>query len=151
VLPAWSASSDHDLTDPALGFAAASSALLPGRGPWDARQAAMARYSRTGFEAAAVTAVAVAMAARVPARRREAELRFGHPYAVVAVTTEPGAGGAGGTGAGQRSLWHGLPVFCAWVSQPEDATDARASDDRASDARASGDSASGETAPGERT
>jgi hypothetical protein len=76
------------------------------------------------------------MAARVPARRREAELRFGHPYAVVAVTTDPGAGDAAGAGAGQRSLWHGLPVFCAWVSQPEDATDARAS---------------GETAPGERT
>ena len=41
-------------------------------------------------------------------------LRFGHPYAVVAVTTDP-TGGAG--------PWHGLPVFSAWVSEPEEATD----------------------------
>ena len=57
--------------------------------PWQARQAAMARYTRTGFEAAAVTALAVALSAvtRKPGIRRTAELRFGHPFAVVAVTT----------------------------------------------------------------
>jgi hypothetical protein len=118
VLPAWSATSDHDLTDPELGFAAAKNALLPGEDPWCAGQAAMARYSRTGFEAAAVTGVAVPTAARLPGKRREAVLRFGHPYAVVAVTTD--LTNAGGTG---RSPWRGLPVFSAWVSAPEDATD----------------------------
>ena len=114
VLPAWSATSDLSLADPALGFAAARAALLPGNpDPWQARQAAMARYSRTGFEAAAVTAFAVALAARIPALRREAELRFAHPYAVVAVATD----------GDQVSPWHGLPVFSAWVAEPEDATE----------------------------
>ncbi len=112
VLPAWSAHTELDLSDPGLGFAAAAQALAPGD-PWQARQAAMARYTRVGFEAAAVTALAVALAARAPRPGliRTAELRFGHPFAVVAVT----AGDADG------SPWHGLPVFSAWVAQPEDA------------------------------
>jgi hypothetical protein len=42
---------------------------------------------------------------------RTAELRFGHPYAVVAVATDWGT----------RGPWHGLPVFSAWVAQPQDA------------------------------
>ncbi|HEY7325450.1 MAG TPA: hypothetical protein VH520_11560 [Streptosporangiaceae bacterium] len=112
LLPAWSASSQLDLTDPALGFAAARSGLVPGPDPWDARQAAMARYSRTGFEAAAVTGMAVLASARLPARHRHAELRFGHPYAVVALVQDAG------------SPWHGVPVFSAWVTDPEDAGDA---------------------------
>jgi hypothetical protein len=119
VLPAWSASSRHDLTDPALGFGAAVRGLVPDAEEWDARQAAMARYSRTGFEAAAVTGAAAALGMHFPARHRHAELRFGHPYAVVAVASDlpslshkPRAGG---------SPWHGLPVFSAWVSEPDDA------------------------------
>lgn len=118
VLPAWSAHSQHDLNDPALGFRAAVSALLATGDPWDARQAAMARYTRTGFEAAAVTMVAGFLALRpANARRRVAELRFGHPYAVVAVTIDE-AGAAGGSPA-----WHGVPVFSAWVARPDDAAD----------------------------
>ncbi|HYK70053.1 MAG TPA: hypothetical protein VEV45_19050, partial [Streptosporangiaceae bacterium] len=54
---------------------------------------------------------AVAVAARIPAQHRHAELRFGHPYAVVALVQDAG------------SPWHGLPVFSAWVSEPEDASD----------------------------
>jgi hypothetical protein len=111
VLPAWTASSQLDLTDPALGFLAAKRGMVPGPDPWDARQAAMARYSRTGFEAAAVTAMAVMAAAILPGRHRHAELRFGHPYAVVALVQDAG------------SPWHGLPVFSAWVAEPEDASD----------------------------
>jgi hypothetical protein len=109
VLPAWSANSEHDLSDPGLGFAAVAQALAPGD-PWQARQAAMARYTRVGFEAAAVTGVAVAMAMRVPRPGliRTAELRFGHPFAVVAVVTGDGP-------------WQGLPAFSAWVARPEDA------------------------------
>jgi hypothetical protein len=119
VMPAWSASSRHDLTDPALGFATAVRSLIPSVEGWDARQAAMARYSRTGFEAAAVTAAAIRVAAQIPARHRVAELRFGHPYAVVAVATDT-AGGREEPRSGV-SPWHGLPVFSAWVSEPDDA------------------------------
>jgi hypothetical protein len=119
VLPAWSASSRLDLTDPALGFAAAVRGLVPDGERFDARQAAMARYSRIGFEAAAVTAVAIRAAARVPARHRAAELRFGHPYAVVAVATDPAANRERSRSA--VSAWHGVPVFSAWVSEPVDA------------------------------
>ncbi|HEX3923711.1 MAG TPA: hypothetical protein VHY31_15600 [Streptosporangiaceae bacterium] len=119
VLPAWSARSEQDLSDHSLGFAAAISALAPGD-PWEARQAAMARYNRTGFEAAAVTGAVAAMAMRVPRPSliRSAELRFGHPYAVVAAVTGPGPGQAP---AADGSPWAGLPVFSAWVAQPEDA------------------------------
>lgn len=117
VLPAWSAMSKHDLTAPGLGFGAAKHALVGNDGPWASQQVAMARYSRTGFEAAAISAMAVAAALRLPATRHEVVLRFGHPYAVVALTTAT-AGTASGDGP-----WHGLPVFSAWVSEPEDATD----------------------------
>jgi hypothetical protein len=122
VLPAWSARSEHDLSDPDLGFRAVRNALVAGPDPWQARQAAMARYSRTGFEAAAVTGFAVAAAAMLPrGTRRVAELRFGHPYAVVAVTID-GNGDTPATPAG-RSEWHGVPVFSAWVAEPQDAGD----------------------------
>jgi hypothetical protein len=117
VLPAWSADSKHGLARPELGFGGASAVLaealgLPGR-DYEAKQSAVARYSREGFEAAAVTAMAVPLGFS-PTRDglvREAVLRFGHPYAVVAVTTDR----AGGP-------WHGLPVFSAWVATPTDAT-----------------------------
>jgi len=122
VLPAWSAASSHNLADPSLGFTAAKNAIAPVPDPWQARQSAMARYSRTGFEAAAATAIGIALAARVPGRRREAELRFEHPYAAVAIATDPDRPGqdAGGRGHGP---WHGVPVFSAWISEPEDASD----------------------------
>jgi hypothetical protein len=118
VLPAWTARSELGLTDPSLGFAAAAHALSPGD-LWDAKQAAMARYSRTGFEAAAVSALGVRLAMRVPRKGlvRTAELRFGHPYAVVAVTIDPAS-------RGNLGSWHGLPVFSAWVADPESATEA---------------------------
>jgi Serpin (serine protease inhibitor) len=117
VLPAWSARSEHDLTAPGLGFGAVASTLAPGD-PWAAKQATMAKYSRTGFEAAAVTAVvALSAFAQPQTTRRVAELRFGHPYAVVAVATETGD-------AAESAAWTGLPVFSAWVSEPEDADDA---------------------------
>jgi hypothetical protein len=122
VLPAWSARSTLQLSDPRLGFATVRHALDP-VDPWQAGQAAMARYTRTGFEAAAVTALAVAVSAVVqrPGVRRTVDLRFGHPFAVVAA--------AAGNAMPQESRhpvpgspWHGLPVFSAWVADPEDAT-----------------------------
>ena len=123
VLPAWSARSEYDLSDPRLGFAAAAHALGQGD-PWRARQAATASYSRIGFEAGAVTAMAVMLSALAPRHGvlRIAELRFGHPYAVVAVTADEDTGSrlrpAGGHGP-----WHGVPVFSAWVADPHDAAD----------------------------
>jgi hypothetical protein len=122
ILPAWSAYSTHQLTDPRLGFATVRHALDP-IDPWEAKQAAMARYTRIGFEAGAVTSLALTLGAiaRRPGIRRTAQLRFGHPYAVVAVT----AGNAQPRDRDHlvpRSPWHGLPVFSAWVTDPQDAT-----------------------------
>jgi hypothetical protein len=120
VLPAWSASSVHDLDQPALGFGAAAHALTDSEDEWEAKQAVRATYSRTGFEAAAVTGLGVFMSAMAaPRQHRVAELRFGHPYAVVALTTDPGEG-AGPAPSG-RNPWRGLPVFSAWVSEPAEA------------------------------
>ena len=114
VVPAWKANSSHDLGAPQLGFGEAGRALTgllrPGRYQSEARQAAMACYDRTGFEAAAVTGTGVqasVMRQRSPGLLREALLRFGHPYAVVAVCRD-----------GQ---WDGLPVFSAWVTSPSPA------------------------------
>lgn len=118
ILPAWSAQSSLDLTDPGLGYEAAVRGLLPVAESWSARQAAMARYTRTGFEAAAVTGMVARVAARVPGRHRVAELRFAHPYAVVAVPTGRAPDDRQSAPA---SPWHGLPVFSAWVTQPTDA------------------------------
>ncbi|MEV4694548.1 hypothetical protein AB0K27_25985 [Micromonospora echinospora] len=113
VLPCWSAQSRHDLTAAGFGFDAAARALgrllgLAGPG-FDAAQSAVARFGRYGFEAAAVTAFGRATALPPEGVARVAELRFGHPYAVVAVTTDP----AGGP-------WHALPVYSAWVADPEE-------------------------------
>jgi hypothetical protein len=122
VLPAWSAASVHDLTrDPGLGFGAAAATLadLIGLDPswYQARQAAVARYSRTGFEAAALTGAAPAggRSRTRPGLLRTAELRFGHPFAVVAVTAQPPFARDGVT------PWQSLPVFSAWITQPQDA------------------------------
>ncbi|MGN6793960.1 MAG: hypothetical protein ACTHJW_16355 [Streptosporangiaceae bacterium] len=119
VLPAWEARSDHDLADQRLGFATAAPALGP-NDPWKAKQAAMARYTRLGFEAAAVTAIAILTSMRTPGTRRIGEVRFGHPYAVIAVAAvDPDADPSSGGVWPER--WNGLPVFSAWVAQPSEA------------------------------
>lgn len=122
VLPAWSATDSYDLSDRRLGFEAAARAL-GGGDPWEARQAATASYSRTGFEAAAVTAMAIRLA-MMPRGGvlRTVELRFGHPYAVVAVTVDDAASRGG---SARRGPWDGVPVFSAWVAEPRDAKDDR--------------------------
>ncbi|MFG1881599.1 hypothetical protein [Micromonospora sp. NPDC049102] len=121
VLPCWSARSDHDLTAESLGFPAAATTLSraldqPVQG-FEARQVAMARYGRYGFEAAAVTGMFGTVSLPPEGVARTAELRFGHPYAVVAVATDSRADGTSGP-------WHGVPVFSAWVSEPDDLPDA---------------------------
>ncbi|BBX73365.1 hypothetical protein MSHI_12710 [Mycobacterium shinjukuense] len=116
VLPAWHAASDHDLTvDAGLGFGAAGRALaMAASVPPEiaARQSALARYGRWGFEAAAVTAVALRSAMATSRRSRSATLRFGHPYAVVAVAR----------GRRRDDPWAGVPVFAAWVGEPAEVT-----------------------------
>ncbi|MGH9094185.1 MAG: hypothetical protein ACRDXE_03395 [Acidimicrobiales bacterium] len=120
VLPAWSAKFVLDLGHREVGFPAAASAIAAALGivdyRYDAVQSAVARYSRVGFEAAAVTALAVAVAMRRrvlrPGVRRVAELRFGHPFAVVAVAVDDH------TRPEKRGPWHGVPVFAAWVTEP---------------------------------
>ncbi|MFC8846054.1 MULTISPECIES: hypothetical protein [unclassified Micromonospora] len=112
VLPCWSARDEHDLAG--LGFAAAGRVLAPlvGAGDVQARQAAVARYSRYGFEAAAVTGMFARVSLPPEGMARVAELRFGHPYAVVAVATDRRGDGTG--------PWHGVPVFSGWVAEPDD-------------------------------
>lgn len=128
VLPCWSAGSDHDLSAPDLGFPAATrvmAALLDRDLTFEAKQTAMARYGRYGFEAAAVAGFGMACSAPSEGVARIAELRFGHPYAVVAVATDtqPGADGLHVPGP-----WHGVPVFSGWVSEPDDLPEAEAGD-----------------------
>lgn len=129
VLPAWSASCDHDLRADALGFPAAAAALFEILGleldSYTACQSVLAKYSRIGFEAAAITRTQV-MLGGLPRKRagvlRVADLRFGHPYAVVAVATDDRSRAL--IGALQTNgPWHGVPVFSGWVATPTDAND----------------------------
>jgi hypothetical protein len=125
TLPAWSMRGDHNLEHPDLGFPAAAAALdglLDGNvGAYSARQSVMARYSRVGFEAAAATAMGERSArpSRCDGVLRIAELRFGHPFAVVAVATDRHYDRVAQAWVG--GPWHRLPVFSAWVVDPDDA------------------------------
>jgi hypothetical protein len=127
VLPAWEAESSHDLTDAAeLGFpdtaAALAQLLALQEFSYKAKQSAVARYTKLGFEAAAVTAMGVKLSALLLEHgglRRTAEIRFAHPYAVVAVVADPDV--AGGRSLSSYDPWHGVPIFCAWVEEPAEA------------------------------
>jgi hypothetical protein len=82
-----------------------------------------ATYDRTGFEAAALTAMDVALGGAAmmprPGVQRTATLRFGHPYAVVAVTSHQSPEDR--YDRPSTAPWHGLPVFSAWVAEPTSA------------------------------
>jgi hypothetical protein len=129
VLPAWSAETTVALNHEELGYPAAARAIkaaldLPGL-IYEAKQTTLARCSAVGFEAAAITRL-VMRSSRPrtrPGHRREATLRFGHPFAVVAVACDDHRTASS---TGTRSLWHGLPVFSAWVSEPAEAESAEA-------------------------
>lgn len=112
LLPAWASDTEVDLLRvPAgvdAGFAALAD-LLP-TAPTDrtgALQKCVARYSREGFEAAAVTAMMrAATGAPRRGRVRRGTARFARPYAVVAtVRTEAGP----------------LPAFSGWITEPVEA------------------------------
>jgi hypothetical protein len=130
VLPAWTARSDHDLAGPSVdvGFGLAGSALDPvvqaGPGAVAACQAAYAAFTRTRFEAAAVTSMIRTVSARMPqARPRRAEVRFAHPYAVVAAVADPGPHQIDPDAAAPPDAWRGVPVFSAWVATPSEPDD----------------------------
>lgn len=128
VIPAWRAQSTHDLSKANVGFEPAGAALAELAGlpleQMEARQSAMARYTRVGFEAAAATMMSVRFTKEFsrPAMviERRAELRFGHPFAVVAVTRQSDWRSFTG---GETASWDAVPVFYAWVSDPMDAED----------------------------
>jgi hypothetical protein len=117
-LPAWSATSNHDLEN-APGVALVFDALARFAREEDlpvgfsAKQTAVASYTRTGFKAAAVTAIGV-RAAGMPSFRevlvRRVELRFNRPYAVLACAARDDG----------PSAWRGVPVFSAWITEPRD-------------------------------
>ena len=113
-LPAWSAKSDHDLRNaPGMAevFETLSGFARPEDQPvsFEARQTAVAAYTRTGFKAAAVTAVGMRAAGMPDFHEvlvRRVELRFDRPYAVLACAALHEG----------PEAWHGLPVFSAWVA-----------------------------------
>lgn len=114
-LPAWSVSSEHDLAT-AAGVPAVFEALARFVRPEDqpaqfeARQNVTASYTKTGFRAAAASAIGMSAGAApqfATVRTREVTIRFNRPHAVVALTQGHG-------------LWNGLPVVNAWVAEPAD-------------------------------
>jgi hypothetical protein len=130
-LPAWGVESKVDLqASPLFGSEPALETLreLIGRRPSDveeAVQAAVASFTRYGFEAAAATRFAVAASAVRPSAEigieRTAILRFDHPYAAVAIAGRLTPPRLAGQVAGQGSLFSGLPLFAAWVDEPQEA------------------------------
>lgn len=125
VLPAWHATTELALTPhPELGFGAAARALSEAStgsaAPViDFRQAAVARYGRYGFDAAAV-AGGIEIGGPLPSEpARIATLRFGHPYAVVAtVDVVDEREFPGWNSRWPPAPWRGMPLFSAWVAEP---------------------------------
>lgn len=132
LLPAWEASSSLDLSGPELGLLAAGDAIAEAAGVPKPRiasaQAALARYTRTGFEAAAVSDLLFGAASpqRFPSKVRTATVRFGHPFAAVATTM--GKDWSLQARDFVVSPWHGIPVFSAWVTKPTETEAASQSD-----------------------
>jgi hypothetical protein len=132
-LPAWHVESRLDLqASPLFGSAPALETLreLIGPRPGDveeAVQAAVASFTRYGFEAAAVSAFAVRASAVLPPAEigveRTAILRFDHPYAAVAIAGRPTPALPTREQARSRPPFAGLPLFAAWVDEPEEAQD----------------------------
>lgn len=129
ALPAWRASSQLDLAVPGLGLDLAAEGLISQLPPFadgyefEARQRAVAAYTRDGFEAAAVSAMSLRFGAAAPhttpGLRRTARVAFGHPYAVVAVV--PSATWDVDARQLGASPWAAVPVFSAWIGTPADA------------------------------
>ncbi|MEU4195074.1 serpin family protein [Kribbella sp. NPDC026611] len=111
ALPSFSIEVEHDLLEsPAevfgLGAVASSPGLFSALSPTplqvgEARQKVLARFFATGFEAAAVTAMAMTRAAMVTSHERRLEVVFDQPFAFAAVLRESR-----------------LPIVAGWVARP---------------------------------
>ncbi|MGZ4192791.1 MAG: serpin family protein [Solirubrobacteraceae bacterium] len=134
ALPAWSIRGDLDLhQSPLFGTSPALQTVRRLIGPrrddeCKAAQAAVASFTRYGFEAAAVTVLGIRAAAlRVPRERvleRTAVLRFDHPYAAVAIAGRPRSSGNGADAPDSGNTpFPGLPLFSAWVHEPSEPED----------------------------
>lgn len=129
TLPAWQIKSALNLKLSALfGSAPALDTMGelisdPPRGT-QAGQAAIASFTRYGFEAAAITTLVAASAAfRVPDQRgieRTAILRFDHPFASLAIAGGPAPPRSPDRRTEEGAAFTGLPLFAAWVNEPDE-------------------------------
>lgn len=137
TLPAWRVENELDLTRSDLfGAPSVLSALLGLLSPnqeavaMAATQTAVASYTRSGFQAAAITAFVAFSGISRPAQRRGvervADLRFDHPHSAIAL-----AGSADSfLGHAAPSPWFGLPLFTAWIDQAAEVNDPAATSER---------------------
>jgi hypothetical protein len=129
MLVEWSIESDLDLQrSERFGVAPALGALLGLIGAhemgdqYDAVHSAVASYTSKGFEAAAISALGVRLAAAIrrtgeKGLRRTARLLFDHPYAAIALAGR--SSDFTRQRAGHTELF-GLPLFSAWVGEPRE-------------------------------
>jgi Serpin (serine protease inhibitor) len=132
-MPAWQVQSHIDLTaSPSFGSAPAIETMREMIGPrptdeCDAVQAAVASFTPVGFEAAAVTGFGVRASAVLSPMHtgleRTAILRFDHPYAALAIAGHPPPRRQPTNTAQARSPFTGMPLFSAWVHEPEEPED----------------------------
>jgi hypothetical protein len=118
-LPAWTAASEHDLLNaPGVPWVVeALTGFVPAeQRPVEvaAQQTAVAAYAKTGFTAAAVTAIGLSpsggMRSMSEVLVRRIEIRFNRPHAVLALAANDDG----------PSPWRGVPVFSAWVAEPQE-------------------------------
>jgi hypothetical protein len=122
VLPAWSAETTVDLDHEDLGLPTAARIIKQALGltnlTYKATQAAVLHCRRLRSGGGYRARNRIVPTPTPPGHRREATLRFGHPFAVVAVASND-------RGFPSRDCvstpWHGLPVFSAWISEPAEA------------------------------
>jgi hypothetical protein len=133
-LPAWKAEAAPIdlLSDRRFGFRAVADALIallpPNPLGWlaNAAQATTATYDRHGFSAASVTSIEILEGMALPPEKtevglhRHVEIRFGRPYAVVAVADSPYEllRRRGAPEPAAAHLWMNVPLFSAWVTKP---------------------------------
>jgi hypothetical protein len=133
-LPAWATRSQIDLQSSEL-FGSAPAFTTLGRlidatddDLCEALQAAIASFTRYGFEAAAITVfVRATSLRRAPDQtgiERTATLRFDHPYAALAITGRPVLPDESGQISQPPEPLAGLPLFTAWINQPHEPQDA---------------------------
>ncbi len=123
-LPAWDQQAELKLMiDGSFGCRAAVNTLRELIGPrpedpTEGKQKAIARFSRYGFEAAAIVDFLLGRAMEPVERgiERSVVLRFDHPYAAVAVAGK--LNGWRDAFFDTQARFSGLPLFTAWVTTP---------------------------------